>query len=48
MQSFQAQGKAEQAAAVEARFRKAWSRADLSLTASRIMGDTRTTVAKSD
>jgi tetratricopeptide (TPR) repeat protein len=48
MQSFQSLGKAEQAAAVEARFRKAWSRADVSLTASRFMGDTRTTVAKSE
>ena len=48
LQSLQAQGKAEQAAAIEARFRKAWNRADVSLTASRFMGDTPTTVAKSE
>jgi tetratricopeptide (TPR) repeat protein len=45
MLSMRAQGKTEQAAVVEERFRKAWSRADVSLTASRIMGQDSTTVA---
>ena len=45
MQSLQAQGKKEQAAGIEERFRKAWSRADVTLTASRFMGEARTTVA---
>jgi hypothetical protein len=38
-QSLQAQGKTEAADMIEARFRKAWSRADIQLTASRLMGD---------
>ena len=45
MQSLQAQGKKEQAAGIEERFRKAWSRADVTLTASRFMGEAQTTVA---
>jgi hypothetical protein len=45
MQSLQAQGKKEQAAGIEQRFRKAWSRADVTLTASRFMGETQTSVA---
>jgi hypothetical protein len=45
MQSLRAQGKEEQAAAVEKRFRKAWKRSDVTLTASRFMDDTPTTVA---
>ncbi len=45
MQSLQAQGKKEQAAAIQERFHKAWSQADVSLTASRFMGETPTTVA---
>ncbi len=45
MQSLQSQGKKEQAAGIERRFRKAWRRADVTLTASRFMGETRTTVA---
>jgi tetratricopeptide (TPR) repeat protein len=45
MQSLQAQGKKKQAAGIEERFRKAWSRADVTLTASRFMGEARTTVA---
>ena len=44
-QSLQAQGKKEQAAWIEQRFRKAWSRADVTLTASRFMGEAQTTVA---
>jgi tetratricopeptide (TPR) repeat protein len=35
MKSLRAQGKKDEAAAVEARFRKAWARADVTLTASR-------------
>jgi tetratricopeptide (TPR) repeat protein len=35
MQSLRAQGKEEQAAGVEARFKKAWANADITLTASR-------------
>jgi tetratricopeptide (TPR) repeat protein len=42
MQSLQAQGKEEQAVLVEDRFRKAWSQADVTLIASRFMGETRT------
>jgi hypothetical protein len=34
-QSLRAQGKTAEAAAVEARFRKAWARADVQLSASR-------------
>jgi tetratricopeptide (TPR) repeat protein len=37
MQSLKAQGKTEQAVMIEARFRRAWNRADVTLTASRIM-----------
>ena len=39
MQSLSAQGKTEQAALIEERFRKTWNRADVTLTASRIMGE---------
>jgi tetratricopeptide (TPR) repeat protein len=39
MQSLRAQGKNAQAVAVEARFEKAWRNADVTLKASRIMGD---------
>ena len=45
LQSLRAQGKEEQAAAVEKRFRKAWKRSDVTLTASRFMEGTGTTVA---
>jgi len=45
MQSLRAQGKEEQAALVEERFRKAWSLADVTLIASRFMGEVRTTMA---
>ena len=45
MQSLRAQGKAEQAAAVEKRFRKAWKRSNVTLTASRFMNDAHTTLA---
>ena len=45
MQSLRAQGKEEQAGAVERRFRKAWRGADIVLTASRFMGDGITAVA---
>jgi tetratricopeptide (TPR) repeat protein len=45
MQSLQAQGKKEQVIGIEERFRKAWNQADVSLTASRFMGEARTTVA---
>jgi tetratricopeptide (TPR) repeat protein len=45
MESLRAQGKEEQAAAVEKRFRKAWKRSDVTLTASRFMDDTPTNVA---
>jgi tetratricopeptide (TPR) repeat protein len=45
MQSLQTQGKKEQAAGIKERFRKAWSRADVTLTASRFMGKAPTTVA---
>jgi len=38
MQALRAQGKDEQAAAIEKRFQKAWARADVTLTSSRIMG----------
>ncbi len=38
MQSLRAQDKTEQAAMVEERFKKAWQRADVALTASRFMG----------
>ena len=36
-QAFRAQGKDEQAAVIEKRFQKAWARADITLTSSRIM-----------
>jgi hypothetical protein len=45
MQSLQAQGKNEQAVLIEKRFRKAWNRSDVTLTASRFMGETHTTLA---
>jgi tetratricopeptide (TPR) repeat protein len=45
MQSLRAQSKEEQAVLVEERFRKAWSQADLTLIASRFMGEARTTMA---
>ena len=45
MQSLRAQGKEEQAVSIEKRFRKAWSRADMTLTASRFMGEAHTTMA---
>jgi tetratricopeptide (TPR) repeat protein len=45
MQSLRAQGKEEQAVMVEKRFRKAWNRADVTLTASRFMGDAHSTLA---
>ena len=38
MQSLQKQGKKEEALGIEQRFRKAWNRADVKLTASRFMG----------
>ena len=47
MQSLRAQGKEAQAAMIEKRFQKAWSQSDVALTASRLMGETRTTVAAS-
>ncbi len=45
MQSLQSQGKKEQAVGIGERFRKAWNQAEVSLTASRFMGEARTTVA---
>lgn len=45
MQSLRAQGKTEQAAVIENRFHKAWNRADVTLTASRFMGEAETTLA---
>ncbi|MBT8367340.1 MAG: hypothetical protein KJP23_21825 [Deltaproteobacteria bacterium] len=45
MQSLRAQGKTEQVAVIEERFRKAWNRADTTLTASRFMGATNTALA---
>ncbi len=48
MQSLRAQGKAEQAAEIEERFRKAWNQADVSLTASRLMGEARTAMATTE
>jgi tetratricopeptide (TPR) repeat protein len=48
MQSLRAQGKNEQAVAVEKRFIKAWQGADVSLTASRFMGVTQTTLAAAE
>jgi tetratricopeptide (TPR) repeat protein len=40
MQSLRAQGKGEQAVVIEQRFRKAWQRSEVTLTASRFMGET--------
>lgn len=45
MKSLRAQGKPEEAAAVEKRFRTAWQQADVTLTASRFMGPETTTIA---
>ena len=45
MQSLRAQGEKEQAAAIEKRFRKAWQRSEITLTASRFMGKNSPTVA---
>ncbi len=45
LQSLEAQGKKEQAAAIEKRFHKAWRQADVSLTASRFRGEARPAVA---
>jgi len=45
MQSLQAQGKTEAAASVKERFDRAWKQSDVSLTASRFMGEEPTTVA---
>ncbi len=45
IQSLRAQGKQEQADMVENRFKKAWSGADITLTASRLMGETNGTLA---
>jgi tetratricopeptide (TPR) repeat protein len=45
MQSLRAQGKEEQAVVIEKRFRRAWARSEVTLTASRFMGETDTTVA---
>ncbi len=45
VQSLRAQGKEEQAVLAEKRFRKAWSQADVTLIASRFMGETRTAMA---
>jgi tetratricopeptide (TPR) repeat protein len=44
-QTLRAQGKEEQAVMVEKRFRKAWKRADVTLTASRFMDQAHTTLA---
>jgi tetratricopeptide (TPR) repeat protein len=44
-QSLRAQGKEEQAALMEKRFRKAWGQADVTLIASRFMGGKRTAMA---
>ena len=45
MLSLRAQGKEEQAVVIENRFRKAWKGADVTLTASRFMGDAHVTMA---
>jgi hypothetical protein len=45
MKSLNAQGKEEQASAIERSFRDAWSRADVTLTASRFMGEEKTALA---
>ena len=44
MQSLRAQGKDSQADMIEKRFNKAWKGADVTLAASRFMGDTHTTM----
>lgn len=44
MQSLRAQGKEKHAAMIEKRFRKAWNRADVTLTGSRFMGEAHTSV----
>ena len=44
-QSLRAQGKEEQAVEIEKRFRKAWQQSEVTLSASRFMGETSTTVA---
>jgi len=46
MQSLRAQGKHEQADVIEKRFRKAWQRSEVTLTASRFMGKTITVAAR--
>jgi tetratricopeptide (TPR) repeat protein len=46
MQSLQVQGKTEAAAAIKARFDRAWKQSDVSLTASRFMGGKPGSVAK--
>ncbi len=45
MQSLRSQGKEDQAVMIEKRFRKAWNRADVTLTASRFMGKSDPTLA---
>ena len=45
LQSLRALGKTDEAAVIEQRFRKAWDRADVTLTASRFMGEAGTTLA---
>ncbi len=47
MRSLRAQDKEEQAIVIERRFRRAWNRADVTLTASRFMGEAKTTMAAS-
>ncbi len=44
MQSLHAQGKEKHAAMIEKRFRKAWNRADVTLTGSRFMGEAHASV----
>jgi tetratricopeptide (TPR) repeat protein len=46
MQSLRAQGKHEQAVVIEKRFRKTWQRSEVTLTASRFMGETPTVAAR--
>jgi tetratricopeptide (TPR) repeat protein len=48
MQSLRGQGKEGEAVMVEKRFRKAWSQADVTLTASRFMGEPKTTLAATE
>jgi tetratricopeptide (TPR) repeat protein len=45
MQSLRAQGRNEKSNVIEKRFNKAWQGADVTLTASRFMGNTHTTMA---